>query len=74
MAGATGAAAEVKKSSHFHVYRDAAGEYRWQLRAPNGRIVADGGEGYKRRAGADRAVSRLILIAHSALYGDAPRQ
>jgi uncharacterized protein YegP (UPF0339 family) len=30
----------------FQVYEDRAGEYRWRLRASNGRIVADSGEGY----------------------------
>lgn len=28
------------------IYRDARGEYRWRVRASNGRIVADSGEGY----------------------------
>lgn len=27
-------------------YRDAAGEWRWRLKASNGRIIADSGEGY----------------------------
>ncbi|WP_169974865.1 YegP family protein [Tautonia rosea] len=30
----------------FHVYKDQAGEFRWRLVAPNGRIIADSGEGY----------------------------
>lgn len=32
-----------------HVYRDAAGEWRWSRVAANGTIVADSGEGYVRR-------------------------
>jgi uncharacterized protein len=31
----------------FIVWRDKDGEWRWTLRARNGRIVADGSEGYK---------------------------
>jgi uncharacterized protein YegP (UPF0339 family) len=31
----------------FEVKPDAKGEWRWHLRASNGRIVADSGEGYK---------------------------
>jgi len=31
----------------FEVKQDAKGEWRWHLRASNGRIVADSGEGYK---------------------------
>ena len=30
------------------VYRDAKREWRWNIRASNGKIVADSGEGYKR--------------------------
>lgn len=28
-------------------YKDAAGEWRWRITAPNGNVVADSGEGYK---------------------------
>jgi uncharacterized protein YegP (UPF0339 family) len=31
----------------FHVYKDDAGEWRWNLKATNGRIIADSGEGYR---------------------------
>ena len=34
------------------VYRDEKREWRWRLVAPNGRILADSGEGYKKRQGA----------------------
>lgn len=34
--------------SRLTVYRDAAGAWRWRLRARNGRIVATSGEGYRR--------------------------
>lgn len=27
-------------------YKDAKGEWRWRLKAANGRIIADSGEGY----------------------------
>ncbi|HWN08410.1 MAG TPA: DUF1508 domain-containing protein [Pyrinomonadaceae bacterium] len=30
----------------FHIYKDQANEYRWRLKAANGRILADSGEGY----------------------------
>jgi uncharacterized protein YegP (UPF0339 family) len=30
----------------FEVYKDKGGEYRWRLVAPNGRSIADSGEGY----------------------------
>ena len=35
----------------FHIYKDAAGEWRWSLHAAgNNRQIADSGEGYKNRA------------------------
>ncbi|MFB6303871.1 MAG: HVO_2922 family protein [Haloferacaceae archaeon] len=43
----------------FEVYEDAAGEYRWRLESPNGRIVADSGEGYTERDEAEDAVERV---------------
>lgn len=33
----------------YWVYQDAAGEWRWQLRAANHQIIADSGEGYRKR-------------------------
>ena len=31
----------------FHVFKDAKGEFRWHLRAANGKNIAGSGEGYK---------------------------
>ena len=33
----------------YWVYQDDSGEWRWQLRAGNQRIIADSGEGYHNR-------------------------
>lgn len=44
----------------FHIYRDTRGEWRWRLKARNGRIVADSGEGYVRKGGAERAAQKVI--------------
>ena len=30
----------------FEIFKDASGEFRWRLKAANGQIVADSGEGY----------------------------
>lgn len=40
-------------------YRDKKFEWRWRLRHRNGRIMADSGEGYKRKYGAVRAWARI---------------
>lgn len=37
--------------SHFEVYRDRAGEWRWRFVHDSGVIMADSGEGYRRKAG-----------------------
>ena len=31
----------------YYYYKDNKGEWRWRLKASNGRIIADSGEGYK---------------------------
>ena len=43
----------------FEVYRDAASDYRWRLKASNGHIVADSGEGYASRSNARRAAENV---------------
>lgn len=36
-----------KRYGIIEVYIDKSGEYRWRLKASNGRIVAESGEGYE---------------------------
>jgi uncharacterized protein YegP (UPF0339 family) len=36
-------------SGHIEVYRDHKGDWRWRRVAENGRVLADGGQGYSRR-------------------------
>ena len=55
----------------FHLFRDAAGEWRWHLKATNGRIIADSGEGYKRRAGALHAISLIQANAQFCVVKEA---
>ena len=42
------------------VYKAADG-WRWHIKAPNGRIVADSGEAYAKKDGAKRAAKRLLF-------------
>jgi uncharacterized protein YegP (UPF0339 family) len=42
----------------FHA--EAQSAWYWRLRARNGRIVADGGEGYASKRGCRRAINNLI--------------
>ena len=48
------------KGARFKVYQDDADLWRWRLQSVNGRILADSGEAYTRKADADRAVKVLI--------------
>ncbi len=33
----------------FTIWQDARGEWRWTLKAKNGKVIADCGEGYRSR-------------------------
>ena len=48
-AGLDAALDDARGSAAFHVYKDKAGEWRWSLKAANGRVIADSGEGYRDR-------------------------
>ena len=41
----------------YVVFQDASGEWRWQLRAANHRIIADSGEGYHNKQDCLHAIS-----------------
>lgn len=41
------------------LYQDDVGEWRWRVRARNGKILAEGGEGYKREADCRKALALL---------------
>jgi uncharacterized protein YegP (UPF0339 family) len=40
----------------FYIFKDAKGEYRWRLRAGNGRIIADSEEGYVRKIDCEHSI------------------
>ena len=43
----------------FETFKDAAGEFRWRLKAGNGQVVAVPGEGYKTQQGCLDAIHRF---------------
>jgi len=53
----------LKTTHKIEFYDDAQGEWRSRVRAANGRIILDGGEGYKRCRDARRALFRFLLSA-----------
>jgi uncharacterized protein YegP (UPF0339 family) len=53
----------------FELYKDRRGEFRWRLRAANGRVIADGAEGYKTKRACLRGVYLVVDIAEGAEDG-----
>jgi uncharacterized protein YegP (UPF0339 family) len=51
----------------FELYKDRRGEFRWRLRAANGRVIADGAEGYKTKRA---CLQGIRLLANWAPYAD----
>lgn len=47
----------------FQIYLDSNPEYRWRLRARNGKIIADSGEGYKKKKSCKNAIWKIIGIS-----------
>lgn len=54
----------------FQIYRDKAGEWRWRLRAGNGKIIADSSEGYVRKSGAVNAAENVRFVAIRAMVDE----
>jgi uncharacterized protein YegP (UPF0339 family) len=42
------------------IYKDDRGEWRWRVRAKNGNILADSGEGYSTKSSCRRAWKRFV--------------
>lgn len=53
---------------NVEVYRDSAGHWRWRARARNGRIIADGAEGYASRRNALRACAGFARMYDAAAF------
>lgn len=45
------------------IYKDADGQYRWRIVARNKKIIANCGEGYKRKVDCIRALHRVVVDA-----------
>ncbi len=58
----------MSESPFFYVYTDAAGYFRWRLRAAgNHEIIADSAESYVTKGGAEAAASRVQRDAPRAM-------
>ena len=54
----------------FEVYKDAGGEFRWRLKAANGRDIATSGEGYQAKTACRSAIDLIKRGAASASITD----
>jgi uncharacterized protein len=43
----------------YQVYEDDAGDWRWRLKADNGNILADSGEGYVRKTDCYAGIAKV---------------
>ena len=50
----------------FEVFQDTSDEWRWRLVAANGNIIADSGEGYQSKQGAQRGIESVKNSAATA--------
>ena len=56
------------KTGKVEVYKDRKGEWRWRIKASNGRIMGDSGEGYASRKRAVNAFLRAMSILDRATW------
>ena len=50
-------------SAYFQVYKDQTEKYRWMLKAPNHKIIADSSEGHNTELDAVKALQMLKTIS-----------
>lgn len=50
---------------HFELYRDADGDWRWRLKAGNGRVVASSGEGYQKKFDALAGIDLVRSVSNA---------
>jgi uncharacterized protein len=50
----------------YIIFKDSTGQWRWHLRAANGRVIANSGEGYGNKADCQSAIE-LVKLSSAAL-------
>lgn len=63
------------KNYKIELYRDEASEWRFRVKASNGRIVAEGGEGYKTKFFCNRNAKKLMeKLANASVQVKEPKK
>jgi uncharacterized protein YegP (UPF0339 family) len=61
--------------AHFQLFQEPNGDWRWRLRsANNGKIIADSGEGYKKRADCVHGIRLVSQVAPTPYIWDIAKQ
>ncbi|HZI24306.1 MAG TPA: DUF1508 domain-containing protein [Chryseolinea sp.] len=47
------------RTPKFEIYKDKSKQFRWRLKASNGRIIAESGEAYKRKRELKASISNI---------------
>jgi uncharacterized protein len=67
---ASDAVPAAKGDLTFEIFKDGKKEYRWRIRAGNGRIIGMSDEGYDRKEGCRHAITLIKEGAASAKVED----
>lgn len=54
----------------FVIYKDSKAQYRWRLKASNGQIIGDSGEGYWNKSDCVAMVASIRMNAATAAVVD----
>lgn len=54
--------------SHYKLYKDTAGQWRWRYVSSNGRTIADSAEGYWNKADAINGINLMKASYNSPVY------
>lgn len=52
----------------FLIYKDNIGEYRWRYQASNAKVIADSGEGYKKKSDCEHGISLVQGSSSSPVW------
>lgn len=53
----------------FYLYKDVSNQWRWHLKASNGRKIADSGEGYYNKQDCISAINLVKGASAAPIYG-----
>jgi uncharacterized protein YegP (UPF0339 family) len=68
--GRTTPAVAEERGLTFEVYKDAKEEFRWRLKAGNGKVIAVSGEGYKAKTDCQKGIELIQTGAAKAKVED----